>query len=404
MPNAPAAIQRNSKSLSLSSYSKLCRQVQKIFDSGQKQIDEARAKTYWRVGKAINQAVDRAHTPYLPKGEHVVERLAEDFEVSSKSLYHWMRLADKMPHFSPVRNVDYAHYLRLISIEDDQLRTKLLKQTSKEDWTVEELRQEIAKGRQDLPRRQAGEKTIGRAEASKTLSSFRPSSSRPSFLKPRLGKLYTYRVVSLKEFYLPDDGELRLDFGFRSFSKLSVLPKIRPDKTWKAGDMIHLENDRLVKSDRSDKDRYFYSAKVEKGIDGDTFWVLIDKGFGQETEQKLRLRGINAAEMNVGAGLKPAPTARKATKFLEALLPAGTEILLKTSKSPNHDRFVADVYFAKKGLEGLKGVEKGSKEKMITLLNPSHPSYPLLTLFIPSEYIFLNNLLLVLGLAKKVEE
>jgi hypothetical protein len=99
--------------------------------------------------------------------------------------------------------------------------------------------------------------------------------------------------------------------------------------------------------------------------------------------------------------------AKKATKFLNSLLPPGSSILLKTSKSPNHDRFVADVYLENKGLGGIRGVEKGLEEKMTSLLNPLHPSYPLLTLLIPSissQYIFVNNLLLALGLVKRMEE
>lgn len=194
------------------------------------------------------------------------------------------------------------------------------------------------------------------------------------------------------------DGELRLDYGFRSYARLSSLSGISAEKNLKSEEVVHLENNRLVRSDRTGKDRYFYSAKVEKGIDGDTFWTVINQGCGRETEQKLRLRDINAAEVGKYGS-------RKATKFLEALLPAGSEILLKTSKSPSHDRFVADVYVAWRDIEGRIREKREKEGLLLQSLDPSSPLlFPLLPSF-SSKYVFLNNLLLALGLAKKrIEE
>ncbi len=84
---------------------------------------------------------------------------------------------------------------------------------------------------------------------------------------------------------------------------------------------------------------YTYCATVERVVDGDTLVVLIDTGFGNILEEKLRLRGVNTPELGT-------PEGEKAKKFVEKLLPAGTVIVLKSQKSTDpHGRFVVDIFY-----------------------------------------------------------
>lgn len=363
MPNALVA-KPQQKPISLSSYTTLRSKVQAIFLTGQKKINETKAKTYWKAGKAINDLVGRAHTPYLSKGKHVVAGLAKDLNIATDLLYKCMQFAEQEAHFSTSRNVDWSHYAELLSIEDPALRAKLLEKTSKENWPVKKLREEI---KNQVERKKAKVKPG-------TLN-FKPSTV---FLKPRLGKLHTYRVVGNPEFGLKDTGELFFDHGFRFYSSLSEKGSFG---------IVEIQKGNVISSSRIDKDRYFYSAKVEKGIDGDTFWTVIDAGLEQITEQKLRLRGINAAEVGTYG-------AKKATKFLEAFLPPGSEILLKTSPSPNHDRFVADVFVT----------VSEARQRQVLTRSTSAPDLDCFVTIETIQYYFLNNLLLALGLAKRMEE
>jgi len=77
-------------------------------------------------------------------------------------------------------------------------------------------------------------------------------------------------------------------------------------------------------------------------IDGDTLWAVIDIGFGTQVREKLRLRGLDTPELG-------SPEGEKAKRFVIGLLPAGSKILLKTTRSDDkYGRYVADVYYTDK--------------------------------------------------------
>ena len=102
----------------------------------------------------------------------------------------------------------------------------------------------------------------------------------------------------------------------------------------------------------SDNPSYTYAATVERVVDGDTLAVTIEVGFGIKLREKLRLRGINCPELGT-------PEGEKAKKFVGKLLPAGSRIVLKTSKSgtDKYGRFVADIFY-KAGCEGATEIIK----------------------------------------------
>lgn len=65
---------------------------------------------------------------------------------------------------------------------------------------------------------------------------------------------------------------------------------------------------------------------------------MIDLGFDIVTEQKLRLRGLDAPEIESAEG-------REAKAFLEErLAKAGAPVVIKTVKSDKYDRYLADVF------------------------------------------------------------
>jgi endonuclease YncB( thermonuclease family) len=47
---------------------------------------------------------------------------------------------------------------------------------------------------------------------------------------------------------------------------------------------------------------HIYQAKIVEVVDGDTFDLMIDQGFGNFTQQRMRLYGIDAPEMRTNAG------------------------------------------------------------------------------------------------------
>lgn len=70
---------------------------------------------------------------------------------------------------------------------------------------------------------------------------------------------------------------------------------------------------------------YTYQATVLKIVDGDTADFKIDCGFSIYHDLKVRLAGINAPEKNTQAG-------KDAKAWLEAQIPVGTSVVIKTQK------------------------------------------------------------------------
>lgn len=86
---------------------------------------------------------------------------------------------------------------------------------------------------------------------------------------------------------------------------------------------------------------YEYMATVVSVHDGDTATFDIDLGFRVHTISSLRLDGINAPELGSQAGTD-------SRDWLRHLLPAGTKVLLATTRNQfdKYGRYLARVYLA----------------------------------------------------------
>lgn len=92
---------------------------------------------------------------------------------------------------------------------------------------------------------------------------------------------------------------------------------------------------------------YRYRAELERVVDGDTYDLRIDLGFGVWTIERVRLRGIDTPEMT-GATRTKGIAARW---FAEDRLRDAAAILVETYKLPDGQRdvktlgrYVADVW------------------------------------------------------------
>ncbi len=82
-------------------------------------------------------------------------------------------------------------------------------------------------------------------------------------------------------------------------------------------------------------------AYVLKISDADTITVIQDRKYYDSSVMRLRLRGINAAELNTAEGVR-------ARAFLVKLLPIGSPVVVTTYKQ-SFDRYVSDVLFLEDG-------------------------------------------------------
>ena len=67
------------------------------------------------------------------------------------------------------------------------------------------------------------------------------------------------------------------------------------------------------------------------------FTAAVDLGFGFTTVQTLRLRGLDAPEIQSTSG-------REAKEFLDKKFTGAKRVLIKTVKSDKYDRYLADLF------------------------------------------------------------
>lgn len=83
-------------------------------------------------------------------------------------------------------------------------------------------------------------------------------------------------------------------------------------------------------------------AYVVKVYDGDTITVVLDRRFKDTSLMRIRIRNLNAAELNEAGGAA-------ARDHLAKLLPVGTPVIVTTFKQ-THDRYEGDVLFEADGV------------------------------------------------------
>jgi micrococcal nuclease len=77
---------------------------------------------------------------------------------------------------------------------------------------------------------------------------------------------------------------------------------------------------------------YIYKAKLIRVVDGDTVEFMIDQGFSDFTEQKMRLYGIDSPEMRTNAG-------KALTNALRAQYPEGSKLAVQSIEGPKKKQF-----------------------------------------------------------------
>lgn len=293
-------------------YDGLLHAIRAVQAASQQRIEQAveqeKVREAWETGKLIDAHVLQ-YKERADYGKQVLERLARDLETSQTELSFMLQFARAYPIYSPGNKLSWSHYRSLLAINDSVERETLEKKAEEEGWSRDRLRAEVR-------RRKAARKPL-----------------EENALEPRLsatsGKVGTYRVIRAK--VGPFRGELALDLGFANYYQPKGIKK------FKEGELVQLEKGKLKPFKDSNQDRYTYQAYVSEIIDGDTFKAVIDLGFNIVTEQKLRLRGLDAPEIESSEG-------REAKEYLEKILKKGSPTLIKTVRSDKYDRYLADVW------------------------------------------------------------
>ena len=274
-------------------------------------VEQEKVREAWEIGKLIDAHI-LLHKERADYGKQVLDRLAKDLEMSQTELSFMLQFARAYPIYSQGNKLSWSHYRSLLVVNDSAEREAFARRAEKEGWGRDRLRAEIRRWK---TARKPSEENVPESELSATP-----------------GKVGVCRVIRAKAG--PFTGELALDLGFATYHQPKGIQK------FKEGEWVQLEKGKLKFFKGSEGDRYTFTAYVSEVIDGDTFKAVIDLGFHIVTEQKLRLRGLDAPEIETAEG-------REAKEYLEKILKIGSPVLIRTSRSDKYDRYLADVWSSK---------------------------------------------------------
>lgn len=330
----------------------------------EKAVDLEKARTYWETGRWIHiyelKGKDRARY-----GKHLIPNIAEKLHMSESLIHDTVLMYRSFPILHARGELTWAVYQRLLRVQNAAQRQALAKQAAEEKWKTRQVEAAVRKIRQKaLPSpdlRKKGEKAA-RGNGKVLIRK----------LVPKKGKFFTYQIVQPHNMHRGPGG-YSLDLGFRVRREIDfkgirnprpgqIVQVVRTKKD-PAGDRYKVVRNANLKR----PDLYTYKVKAKIFRDADTFWVDADLGFRNWSEQKLRLRGIDALELSEEGG-------RKAAAYVKKVLSSVPFIVITISGRDKFGRPLADVFY-------LPGTN--DRDKVL------------------AEGRFLNQELLDLGLAKR---
>ena len=139
--------------LAKNGYSVLIHSIGSLLERGRKQayraVNEILVKTYWEIGKQI-VAYEQKGKEKAEYGSALLDNLSKDLKLRcgkgfSKSNVYLMRMFYlKYQKFQTLSGkLSWSHYAEILSINEDTARQFYENQSSKENWSVRELKRQI---------------------------------------------------------------------------------------------------------------------------------------------------------------------------------------------------------------------------------------------------------------------
>ena len=287
----------------------------------------------WHIGERITE-ISETENRY---GSAVIENLSRDLSQRYGKGYSKTNLKNMRTFFREYKKKELSHkiewssYVLLLTVKNRTERGILEKRIIDESLTYHTLRHELAR--------------ISMAEA------MSQKIKAPELILTR-GKLYTYREA--KNILSPaPNGSIAIDCGFNIARKIKLKNNIRLEpgiilKSKKRGNNYSVTEAPNVSSDQI----YTYIGAVERIIDGDTILAVIDCGFSTSLRMRLRLRGINAPEIDTPDGVKARDFIVKSLKYTQV-------IGIKTYKADKYSRYLADIFYLPGETDPHKIIEEG---------------------------------------------
>lgn len=308
-----------------SNYTELKRRVQEVLLTGQQNIEQEKVRTYWETGKLIQSHI-LANKSRADYGKQVINRLAEELEVSDSVLRRTIQFYEAFPISATSRKLTWAHYCELFPIREESERKQLADRASKNEWSVLQLRSKV---REEF-------RSLKEPESQAPYGIQKEPPVTP--LKAKLGALYTYRLIQPDQIQ-NEKPYVLIDLGFAAYRRLyktDLKPGTIIETAWDTAK----EDYKIQKSQKDDTSLFTFKAVIERVVDGDTLRVKVDLGFDLWTRQYLRLRGIDCPEMDT-------PEGRRAKAFIENEVKDAPYVMITSTRSDKYDRYLADLWVGK---------------------------------------------------------
>lgn len=321
-----------------SSYQKLVRDITAIYESAQaevrKTLNTVLTQAYWDIGRRIVEE-EQAHALRAEYGTFLLQQLSEELTqqfgkgFSPSNLKGMRRFYLAYKKDRPSVLFSWSLYNLLSSVHEEANRIHLEKQITKNNWDTRDLREAIKKLK-------ITEDSQQKSKTKKELLPIFQDSEIPTLTVTRgiLHAASIHEVLIKKKTYtraLVDCGFTILrDITFRGrtdFKKNTIIHTIKRSKSYTA-----------FPSNEARRGQYTYIAQVQRIIDGDTLLVKIDCGFETHTIQRLRLRDIDAPEIDTDQG-------KEAQRFVQKQLRNIPFIIIRTYRPDKYDRYLADVFY-----------------------------------------------------------
>lgn len=278
-------------------YSQLLGELVKIREETKAEIaqavNQAKVNEAWKMGTVIEKHLMENHYDRYA-GEKITTKLAKRLVISHSQLNRMRKFSQLYPAGPPVSSLSWHDYILLLGISDPKQRNALAAAAEKENWTHDHLMREI---------RQWRSAHSGAVDDSGKL---------PEIQMPKVG-IYPWVMIGDKKYY---------NLGFNAFLEKARIP----------------ENEIPPGKGAGEENFHTYEAQVTRVVDGDTFRARIQVGFGIVVEQRVRLKRIDAPEIQTEEG-------RAAKALLEKILARDHgKIILQTFGMDQHGRSLANVF------------------------------------------------------------
>jgi len=316
--------------ITVAAYKKYLDDISEIYEQARSTI----VRAYWKIGKHIYE-IEQKHGKES-YGRSIIQRLSEELTkkygsgFSISNLTHMREFYLAYAITQPVGKLEWSKYVVLLTVKDEEKRREFERMALKENLTRDRLRRIIQNYNRSI-------QIEGNEEREE--------------LPLSRGKLYTYRLVG-EERMAATGGEVMVDCGFNVWRSVHAegageIDRQKMVRTTKKRGRYYLEE-----AGNDKKMLYTYRSTIEKVIDGDTLWAVIDLGFDTWTRQKLRLRGIDAPEPHTGEG-------RRAKGYLERKFRENPEVVIKTYRSDKYDRYLTDIFYLTEEADGTRIAMEG---------------------------------------------